>query len=318
MQFKPITAILILLLIVTSLSITGCTNNTTNTATSPSPQAHDATLERYVNVTKQAEYNNKTKEILAWLVTWNNDSSVTILETVKNRTDNSSVSGNTTLINFQSNQDATNYLNAFDKSDYSLISTSFKTSDAPTLRNVTGHEPSVYAEYLKTEGSIFDLTYKATVLMQYDNIIAIQSAKLLSLGSGVSSGSSNQSIPGLISIPSTSVTATTTPTAKATAATPTPLGKVTTTIQFASDPTVAKGGTLFINVLASGFTICGHGAVTATIGTISSEGSSDSDCFHTAFLDTSGLSQGTHAITLTFSGDSTYQASQLSSTVTIT
>ena len=316
MQFKPLATITVLLLIITSLSITGCTNNTTNTATSPSPQAHDATLEKYVNVTKQAEYGNKTKEILAWLVTWNNDSSVTILETVKNRTDNSSVSGNTTLINFQSNQDATNYLNAFDKSDYSLISTSFKTSDAPTLKNVTGHVPSVYAEYLKTEGSIFDLTYKATVLMQYDNIIAIQSAKLLSLGSGVSSGSSNQSIPALISIPSTSVTATTTPTASPTAATPTPSGKITTTIQFASDPTVAKGGTLFINVLASGITICGHGAVTATIGTISSEGSSD--CFHTAFLDTSGLSQGTHAITLKFSGDSTYQASQLSSTVTIT
>ena len=152
MQSKPIATIAVLLILVTSLSITGCTNNTTNTATSPSPQAHDATLERYINVTKQAEYNNKTKEILAWLVTWNNDSSVTILETVKNRTDNSSVSGNTTLINFQSNQDATNYLSAFDKSDYSLISTSFKTSDAPTLRNVTGHDPSVYAEYIKTEG----------------------------------------------------------------------------------------------------------------------------------------------------------------------
>jgi hypothetical protein len=311
MQSKPIAAIAVLLLIITSLSVTGCTNNTTNTATSPSLQAHDATLEKYVNVTKQAEYGNKTKEILAWLVTWNNDSSVTILETMKNRTDNSSVSGNTTLINFQSNQDATNYLSAFDKSDYSLISTSFKTSDAPTLRNVTGHDPSVYAEYIKTEGSIFDLTYKATVLMQYDNIIANQSAKLLSLGSGVSSASSNQSIPAPIPIPTASVT----PKPSVTP-TPTPSGKITTTIQFASDPTVAKGGTLFINVLASGITICGHGAVTATIGTISSEGSSD--CFHTAFLDTSGLSQGTHAITLKFSGDSTYQASQLDSTVIIT
>ena len=150
-------------------------------------------------------------------------SSVTILETVKNRTDNSSVSGNTTLINFQSNQDATNYLNAFDKSDYSLISTSFKTSDAPTLKNVTGHVPSVYAEYLKTEGSIFDLTFKVTVLMQYDNIIAVQSGKVLSLGTGVSSASSSQSssIPALLSIPSKSVTATITPTAKA-SATPTP------------------------------------------------------------------------------------------------
>ena len=317
MQLKPITAIIVLLLVVASLSVAGCTNNTTNTATSPSAQAHDATLEKYVNVTKQAEYGNKTKEILAWLVTWNNDSSVTILETVKNRTDNSSVSGNTTLINFQSNQDATNYLNAFDKSNYSLISTSFKTSDAPTLKNVTGHVPSVYAEYIKIEGSIFDLTYKATLLMQYDNIIAIQSAKLLSLGSGVSSGSSNQSIPGLISIPSTSVTATTTPTAKATA-TPMPSvsRKIATSIGFAGDPTVKKGDSLYIDVLVSGIRICSEGAVTATIGTVSP--GDPSNCYYTAYLGTSSLNPGTYDVTLKFAGDSTHQPSQSTSKITIT
>src|SRR5665811_148701 len=143
MQLKPITAIIVLLLVVASLSVAGCTNNTTNTATSPSAQAHDATLEKYVNVTKQTEYGNKTKEVLAWLVTWNNDSSVSILETVKNRTDNSSVSSNSTLNIFESTQDATNYLKGLDKSDYSLISTSFKKADAQTLNNVTGHVPSV-------------------------------------------------------------------------------------------------------------------------------------------------------------------------------
>src|SRR5674536_135545 len=138
---------------------------------------------------------------------------------------------------------------------------------------------------------------------------------------GSSSKTSTNASTSLTTTAATSRTATTTskvtpsPSASPTAATPTPSGKITTTIQFASDPTVAKGGTLFINVLASGFTICGHGAVTATIGTISSEGSSD--CFHTAFLDTSGLSQGTHAITLKFSGDSTYQASQLLSLIHI-
>src|SRR5665811_1718433 len=161
-----------------------------------------------------------------------------------------------------------------------------------------------------------------TVAIVVSSIIIAGCTTSNQVNQGSSSETSTNASTSLTTTAATSRTATTTskvtpspsaspsasPTASPTAATP--------TIQFASDPTVAKGGTLFINVLASGITICGHGAVTATIGTISSEGSSD--CFHTAFLDTSGLSQGTHAITLKFSGDSTYQASQLSSTVTIT
>jgi uncharacterized lipoprotein YajG len=45
-------AAIIVLVVVASLSFAGCTTTTNNTATSPSPQAHDATLEKYVNVVK--------------------------------------------------------------------------------------------------------------------------------------------------------------------------------------------------------------------------------------------------------------------------
>jgi hypothetical protein len=119
------------------------------------------------------------------------------------------------------------------------------------------------------------------------------------------------------SVASASPTVTPSPRATPTA-TPTPSvsGTIATSIQFVRDPNVAKGTSLGINVIASGIRICGHGAVTATIGTVSSGGSSD--CFYTAYLDTSGLSPGTYDVTLKFAGDSRYQPSQLTSKITIT
>src|SRR5659263_110572 len=65
----------------------------------------------------------------------------------------------------------------------------------------------------------------------------------------------------------TSPTVTPSPSASPTAATSTPSAMITTSIQFVSDPNVAKGTSWGINVIASGIRICGHGAVTATIGT---------------------------------------------------
>jgi hypothetical protein len=313
----------ILLMLLGTVGAAGCVDSNRNSTQNPTTNqeqglGHNATLERFVNITKQSEYGNKSKEVVAWLVTWNNDSSVTILETVKNRTDNSSASSNSTLISFPSTEDATNYMNGLDKSDFSLISTSYKTSDAPTLTNVTEHVPSVYTEYVKTEGSIFDLTFKATMLMQYDNIIGIVSAKLLSFGSGGGSASSNHTSPIPVPIPIPSVTPKPSPTPTGTPTpTPTPTPeKTATSIQFTS-PSVRKGQSLGINVIssASGQRICTPGLVTATIGTVTSGGS---DCYSTAFLNTGSLNPGTYDVTLKFAGDITYQPSQSTIRITIT
>src|SRR5450759_850613 len=114
----------------------------------------------------------------------------------------------------------------------------------------------------------------------------------------------------------TSPTVTPSPSASPTP-TPTPsVSGIVTSIQFVR-PTVAKGESLGINVIssASGTQICGHGAVTATIGTVSSGGS---DCFYTAYLDTSSLNPGTYDFILKFAGDSCYNPSQSTSTITIT
>jgi hypothetical protein len=131
-----------------------------------------------------------------------------------------------------------------------------------------------------------------------------------------SSTSSSTSTATSSSVASASPTVSPSPSASASptaTSTPAPSGsaKIATSIQFASVPIVSKSDPsqkfLGINVIASGIRICGHGTVTATIGTVSSGGS---DCYSTAYLDTSSLNPGTYTVTLSYAGDSTYQPSQ--------
>jgi ABC-type Fe3+-citrate transport system substrate-binding protein len=55
-MIKKLLAIIVLMM-VASLSVAGCTSNTNNTATSPS-STHDALLEKLVNASKQYVYGN--------------------------------------------------------------------------------------------------------------------------------------------------------------------------------------------------------------------------------------------------------------------
>ena len=177
-MIKKLLAIMVLVM-VASLSVAGCTSNTNNTATSPSSMAstHDALLEKLVNATQQYVYESASNTVQAWQVTWNNDTTVTILETVQANTSGTNVtaSSNATIMSFPTTQDATNYLNAFDKTNYSLTSTNY-TSDSGShiFSNVTGHVPSVYKDYSYTEGSILTGPIKVHEIIQLDNIIEIE------------------------------------------------------------------------------------------------------------------------------------------------
>ncbi len=170
-MIRKLLAIMVLVM-VASLSVAGCTSNTNNTATSPS-STHDALLEKLVNASKQYVYGNASNTVQAWDVTWNNGTSVTILETVKINSNGTNVtaSSNATVMSFPTTQDATNYLNSFDKTNYSLTSTNY-TSDSGThvYSNVTGHDPSVYKDYSYTEGSILS-SLKEHEIIQLDNFI---------------------------------------------------------------------------------------------------------------------------------------------------
>ena len=157
------------LLMVASLSVCGCTTSTTNTATSPLP-AHDALLAKLVNATRQEADANTSYKVETWNVMWNNGTSVTILATLEATSTGTPVAANSTFVSFPTTQDATNYLNAFNKTSYSLTSTD--QSDASLIYyNSTGHPPSVYREYTYTEGSILGGSVGVHELIQYDNII---------------------------------------------------------------------------------------------------------------------------------------------------
>jgi hypothetical protein len=184
---KKLLAIVVLVM-VASLSIAGCTNSTNSTnstnnpATSPAPQAHDPTLEKLIDAYKQEIYGNQSTTVSTWEVTWNNATSANILFTFETSGNGSfgltaTVSVNDTVRSFPTTQDATSFLTAFDKANYSLRSSDY-TSD-PTSNayyNAIGHYPSVYNAYSYTQRGILGASEKVYVVTQYDNVINVADA----------------------------------------------------------------------------------------------------------------------------------------------
>ncbi|MGA3198002.1 MAG: hypothetical protein ABSD89_01130 [Halobacteriota archaeon] len=164
------------LVMIASLSVCGCTTTTNNnTATSP-PTTHDPLLEKLVNATKEEVYRNASYTVQSWDVTWNNGTSVTILGTVEETSTGITVAANSTFMSFPTTLDATNFLNVFNKTNYSLTSTDFASDTSHIYYNATGHAPSIYKEYTYTEGSILGGSVKVHELIQYDNIIQMGTA----------------------------------------------------------------------------------------------------------------------------------------------
>jgi hypothetical protein len=182
-MIKKLLALMVLVM-VASLSVAGCTSNTNNTATSPSSttaSTHDALLEKLVNTFKQEESGNASNTVQAWDVTWNNGTSVIVLETLKESSSgiNVTVAANHTFMSFPTTQDATNYLNAFDKTNYSLTSMDYQNSSSTHVyTKATGHDPSVYVEYTYTEGSLLAGSVTVHELIQYDNVIQMTRATI--------------------------------------------------------------------------------------------------------------------------------------------
>ena len=134
-----------------------------------------------VNATKQRFFGNFGNSVQAWDVTWNNGTNVTILDTrtynvtIGNATIGStSVASNETMLSFPTTQDATNFLNAFDKSSHGLENdTNYANGPMGLYLNVTGHAPSVYKYYYNGDG-ISPNNWSSWSLTQMDNIIQIE------------------------------------------------------------------------------------------------------------------------------------------------
>jgi hypothetical protein len=182
MQFKPITAIVVLLLVVASLLVSGCSSSnpsTTNQTPTSSTATHDTLLENFLVVVKNRTYEEKNWSVKAFEVTWINSTSARLEESIFNKTANATINHVVTYMVFPTTQDATNYLNATNKTAYSLSSTQYTSGGV--YQNATGHAPTVYKEYVWNEGNEFVMSqYTYHAISQSDNIIGIDTGKRIS------------------------------------------------------------------------------------------------------------------------------------------
>lgn len=173
----------IVLAMIASLSVAGCTSSVSNQSggqASPSVTSqHNATLERFANALRQDAYGNPSNTVRTWDVTWNNDTNVTVLFDILasgtgNASANGTSSGTNTMLIFPTTQDATNFLDAFNKTDYHAGYADYKSSSTSSdYYNATGHYPSVYKDYTYINGSISSGSAKAYVIEQFDNIVLL-------------------------------------------------------------------------------------------------------------------------------------------------
>jgi len=183
MQLKPITALIVLLLVVASLLVAGCsttsnTNQTPSASATPSTATHNATLERFLT-----EYKNRSnilqndRTFKAWEVTWINSTSARIEYAWQNKTQNNSYSAVDTFTIFPTTQDATQYLNSMNMTVYSLASTQYTFG---AYQIVTGHAPQVYKQYVWNEGNSLDISaFTRHEIIQYGDIVEIYTARAL-------------------------------------------------------------------------------------------------------------------------------------------
>ncbi len=184
MQLKPITAIIVLSLVVASLLIAGCTTSTTSNTASQTPSVsatpytgtHDAFLEKMLESFKNRTYSDKNYSIMAWGVTWINSTSARVNISME---DNTTTSTNITLnyvmtfTAFPTTQDATNYLNAMNTTAYKLTSTQcLNSTSGGAFKDATGHDPQICKDYERTEGSSSNISeYRLYHIFQTDNLI---------------------------------------------------------------------------------------------------------------------------------------------------
>jgi outer membrane murein-binding lipoprotein Lpp len=187
MKLKPIVAITVLSLVVASLLVAGCTTSTTSntnqtSSATSSTATHDALLEKLLAEYKNQEDKNSSLSMKAWEVEWINSTSARLQETAVVKPSNTTISYDITYMVFPTSQDATQYLNAMNKTAYSLATTLYR--DSPTAlayQNATGHAPQIFKKYQWNERNSLNISeFKLHEILQADNIVVVDTAKILS------------------------------------------------------------------------------------------------------------------------------------------
>ncbi len=175
-------AVIVGLVMVTSLSVAGCVINMTPTPV-PTPiptTTHNPILESAAN-------QWMTAEPLGWVhygkkETWNGGNSVTVsfIErgAVKENANKTPMAANYTFMVFATTQDATKYIDSLDKSHYLWEEAPFSANmtDTPTAIRALG-TPSVFQHWYYIERTPI---VKLGDIIQYDNIVQVDSARELS------------------------------------------------------------------------------------------------------------------------------------------
>ncbi len=202
-MIKKLAAVIVLVLVVCTFAGCTTTNNTnqtssaTSNATSSAATTHDAFFEKYLAVYKNVTYANSSRSVTAWELTWMNNTSVHVGYTAFNKTTNSTSNRVQTIMMFPTSQDATNYVNAMNKTTYSLASIQYGDSlGGLAYQNVTGHAPQVFKSYRWNVGYSeakefldIDNHYRwiagyseAKEILQIDNIVVVATIKTSSSG----------------------------------------------------------------------------------------------------------------------------------------
>jgi hypothetical protein len=114
-----------------------------------------------------AEHQSKTT---GYSVVWQGNDEVTMSATIFN----ASWAAKETLMIFPTTQDATNYLNAFDKSGYTLITTNRSKGLTGIYSNPTVQNPSTFQWWQHTQLNSYG-NYDNSQITQYDNILQFDS-----------------------------------------------------------------------------------------------------------------------------------------------
>ena len=146
-------AVIVVLLMIASLSVAGCTKTTNIVPATHPDQQLTQYIENYNTTLKNAHPNNLT----AWLVTPINGTSAQIQDAWTDATSNTSAanltySENFTVMRFSSPSEATTYVNGHN-AGYRLVATSYPSKFSPEAnQRVKGNAATNYSLYITGNG----------------------------------------------------------------------------------------------------------------------------------------------------------------------
>ncbi len=150
----------------------------TSTSGASASTGHDPLLEQYLGAYKNETYANTTWVVKAWDVSWSNNTTARVQSTVLETDSNITFITNETLIVFPTVQGATLYFDTINRVNYSLVSTD--PSNAVIYKNATGRTPTLYRDYIYSEGSPSNLvTFRIHELQQQDTLVILTTRRNL-------------------------------------------------------------------------------------------------------------------------------------------